>query len=685
MSTDPRLVAPGASTAPWPSSAAPAAGPPPERVVPGALLAGRYRVGLRIGAGGMASIHQAHDLVLGRDVAVKVLHPHLADDPALLERFREEARHAAGLLHPNVVAVFDTGVADLPYIVMELVDGPSLREVLLARGRVGPAEAARLVGSVCAALARAHDAGIVHRDVKPENVLVAAALDGTQTVKVADFGIARAVAEAGHTQTGALVGSVHYLAPELVDGLPATPASDQYAVGVLLYELLTGRRPLPADTPSAVALRHAREQIPPPSDVQRDVPHDLDRVVARATALSPARRFADVRELGAALAAAVAGVTEPGDGGAARTVRQPAPEPREGTLVIPPDSLLTATTVARGDLRDRVFGPRRVDSVVALIRSSRCGPVRRRVDRGLALAAVAAAIALALGGWALFDRVLAPTSAVPSLAGLDRESAAALLQPLGLGLAVVDARGSADVPAGEVLAQEPDVDGALRRGRSVEVVLSAGPVAVVVPEVAGRPAEQALAVLRAAPYQLEVARRDVSDPEVAAGLVVRTDPAGGASVRQGTEVVLEVSVGSAPVEVPDVVGLPRAQALARLEEAGLEISVSEAYRDDEPRLGRVASQSPRAGAAAQRGREVALVVSRGPATVRVPDVRGQTVETAVDRLETAGFEVEVVEERRPRLGPISMGRVGYVEEQDPGPLGRLARGGRITLVTYTDR
>jgi serine/threonine-protein kinase len=240
------------------------------------------------------------------------------------------------------------------------------------------------------------------------------------------------------------------------------------------------------------------------------------------------------------------------------------------------------------------------------------------------------------------------------------------------------------VAPGEILEQDPEADETLRQGRAVEVVLSQGPVPVAVPAVAGQPAEQALAALRAAPYELDVTRRDVPDAEVPAGLVVGTDPAAGVSVVQGGAVVLEVSAGPAPVDVPDVVGLPRDQAVAVLEAAGLVVSVTESYRDDEQRLGRVAAQSRRPGAAAERGDAVALVVSLGPATVRVPDVRGQTIETAVDRLETAGFEVVVVEERRPRLGPISMGRLGYVEEQDPGPLGELPRGGEITLTTYTE-
>src|SRR5688500_4904034 len=239
---------------PSPEAAAPTGTGP---ITVGTVVSGRYRVVARLGAGGMATIYRAVDESLERDVAIKVLHPHLADDELLLKRFRAEARSAAGLLHPNIVNVFDQGVADLPFIVMEYVDGPSLRDVLHDRGRLTPREVLAIAEPVCNALARAHAAGLVHRDVKPENVLIAA--DGT--VKVADFGIARAIADTSHTATGTLVGSVHYLAPELMQGATATDRSDQYALGVVIFELLTGRKPLPAETPMAVAMRSEERRV----------------------------------------------------------------------------------------------------------------------------------------------------------------------------------------------------------------------------------------------------------------------------------------------------------------------------------------------------------------------------------------------------------------------------------------
>jgi eukaryotic-like serine/threonine-protein kinase len=313
------------------------------RVETGTLLAGRYRLVTRIGAGGMATIYRGRDETLERDVAVKVLHPHLAEDDVLQQRFRTEARHAAALLHPNIVNVFDQGGGSVPYIVMEHVDGPSLRDVLLARGRLSPGETLTVIEAVCAALARAHATGLVHRDIKPENILVAP--DGTP--KVADFGIARAVAETTLTQTGTLIGSVDYMAPELVTGQEATPASDQYAVGVLLFELLTGRKALTGDTPAAVAARHTRERIPPPSQFVTDAPRALDKVVARATAPDPRKRYADTGELARAAHDAVPGGPRP-------DAVPPAPdEDREQTLVVPAEAQETIALAATDDVAAR--------------------------------------------------------------------------------------------------------------------------------------------------------------------------------------------------------------------------------------------------------------------------------------------------------------------------------------------
>jgi serine/threonine-protein kinase len=251
----------------------------------------------------MGVVHRGWDKRLGRPVAVKVLHSHLAEDSEVVRRFRAEARHAARLGHPNVVALLDQDEHEgVPFIVMELIDGPTLRAVLRRRGRLPPAEAVRLLGDACAGLSAIHRSGLVHRDIKPENLLI----DSNGAVRVTDFGIARALDASRHTRRGVLLGSVRYMAPEVVLGGEATPASDQYALGVVLFEALTGRDPLPADDPAAVAMRRAREPVPPPSSVDPAIDARLDAVVITATAHDPGDRYPDVNALATAARAAVA-------------------------------------------------------------------------------------------------------------------------------------------------------------------------------------------------------------------------------------------------------------------------------------------------------------------------------------------------------------------------------------------
>jgi serine/threonine-protein kinase len=297
----------------------------------GTLLQRRYRVAARIASGGMGTVYRGWDERLDRAVAVKVLHPHLAEDAEVRDRFRAEARHAARVRHPNVVAVLDQDEHDdTPFIVMELVDGPSLREVLNRRSRLEHAELLAFLVEACAGLGAVHDVGLVHRDVKPENLLH----DASGHVRVADFGIARALDSTRLTPAGTMLGSVQYMAPEVVLGQAATWASDQYSLGIVAFEALTGRTPLPAEVPMAAALRHAREHVPPPSSVRPDVTPAVDRVVTTATAKEPGARYASLDALLDALRAAVDGADPrpptdilPAPSPTRRAVPDPAPEP----------------------------------------------------------------------------------------------------------------------------------------------------------------------------------------------------------------------------------------------------------------------------------------------------------------------------------------------------------------------
>ncbi|MGH8885049.1 MAG: protein kinase domain-containing protein [Egibacteraceae bacterium] len=480
------------------------------------LLDGRYQLGPRLGVGGMATIYRAWDVALERAVAVKVIHAHLLDDEEIAERFRREARHAAALVHPHIVTVFDQGVDGLPYIVMELVDGPSLRQVLHERGRLSPPEALAVLLPVCAALARAHAAGVVHRDIKPENVLIAP--DGSP--KVADFGIAHARTATRHTAGGTLIGSVHYLAPELIQGHEATPATDQYAVGVLAFELLTGRHPLPAETPTAVLTRHTREPVPPPSAFAPDIPAALDRALRRGTALNPADRFSSIEELATALRAAVPGGP------------QPLEVPGNHTLVIPIAAQQTASVAAAEKLDQR-----------------RARPATRSVVPALLLLTL---LLTGLGA-GLWNWVIAPERAVPSVVGLPEDQARSTLSRLDLALAESPPEPSLEHPEGTVLSQQPLPGMRLRRGAAVQVVLSSGPRVVSMPRVVGMTEAQARAALGGHAFTVT---DDESFSAAPRGVVIAQVPDAGAPVREGAEVRLHVSKGrerlQLPIQIPDL-------------------------------------------------------------------------------------------------------------------------------------
>lgn len=621
----------------------------------------RYRLSERIGAGGMASIYRARDLTLERDVAVKVLHAHLADEPPVLARFRTEAQHAAALAHPHVVSVFDQGGDEQPFIVMEFVDGPSLRELLRRRGRVPPAEALALLDPVCRALHRAHSLGMIHRDIKPENVLIT----GDGVVKVADFGIARAIEGSNHTQTGALVGSVHYLAPELVDDQRATAASDQYAVGVVLFELLTGRKALPAESPVAVALRHARESIPPASEFASDVPAALDDVIARACAFDPEDRYTDLAELLSALHAAVpegpAPVSIPSDEVDTSTVVTPVEE-----TPVPPTSPTGTTPVPRPSPR------RRRDP-------------RRTGRRLMATTAVVVALLTVVGAGsaAAWHWLIAPVQQMPQLEDLEEEEAEEVLDGLGL-IPNVDRQNTMSDPEGVVIGQDPPAGSELRRGSEVELIVSDGPDTVEVEDVVGLSLGEARQILEDEPYYFEVSVDEEFHDTAPPGQVTAQSLEAEDEVEQGAKIVLRVSLGVEQVEVPDVSGLLREEAEARLAAADLTSSVTTRYSDTVPNAGEVIEQSIDPGSEVDVDSEVELTVSRGPLTVEVPDLRGNDVEAAVAELEQLDLDVNVIRQPRPRIGPFVRGEEGRVEELDPAPGSNIERGQRIDVYTFDD-
>ncbi len=654
----------------------------------GRVVDGRYRIGVRVARGGMASVYEAHDLRLDRLCAVKVMHPGLGDDEEFAARFVREARSAARLDHPNVVAVFDQGEDDgLVFLVMEYVAGHTLRDVILKESPMPPSRALALVEPVLSALASAHRAGLIHRDVKPENVLIAD--DGR--VKVADFGLAKAVgADTQHTATGGvLIGTVSYLAPELVVDGRADARADVYAVGVLLYELLTGVKPHEGESPIQVAYKHVHEDVPPPSQRAPGLPAYVDALVARATARDLDQRPADasvlLHQVHRVAQALREGVREDPEltadlalrPAAGVTVLEPPATPRVDTAPEPYDAeemarLLAPTTTAAAapgpPARTTALDRRPVPPppTVATITTARRPRRSRRGPLVLLLALLLAAGAGVGAWWFGWERY---TSA-PGVLGLAEGQAVHRLEAAGLDASVGDPVYSETVPAGRVVAADPKAGSRVLDGGTVTLVLSLGKERYAVPKTKGLTEDRAQDALQAAHLAFGKAIGRWSET-VREGVVLRSDPPAGGSLRPGTVVDLYVSKGRKPLSVKDWTGLDADEAQAALEKKGFSVSASEEYSDTVP-AGAVISQSPSEGNL-YRGDQVVLVVSRGPELVEVPDgLVASGVESARERLEDLGFQVEIEHIGR-YLG------LGFVYSVDPGSGTEIPKGSTVTL------
>ena len=663
--------------------------------VTGRLLEGRYRIGPRIARGGMASVYEATDTRLDRVVAVKVMHPGLGDDDDFAARFVREARAAAGLSHPHVVAVHDQGADDgIVFLVMELVAGHTLRDVIRKESPMPPGRALALVEPVLSALAHAHRAGLVHRDIKPENVLIASEPgSGPGRVKVADFGLAKAVsADTQHTATGGvLIGTVSYLAPELVVDGRSDARADVYAVGVVLYELLTGRKPHEGESPIQVAYKHVHQDVPPPSHVVPGLPAYVDALVARATARDQGQRPADagvllhqVHRVAHALAHDVLDdeelVTD-----LLPVVRTPSPdtEPQPGLQPFDPDEMATllapAEAAAAGPGATTEHPGERTTSLEQVRRPAPARPAppapaappRRRSRRGPLLLVLALLLAVGLGvgawwfGWARWEQT-------PSVLGMRETAAVERLESAGLDARMGDPAYSETVPAGRVLTTEPAAGDRVLDGGSVTVVLSLGKERYDVPKVRGLDEDRAQDAL--AESNLEFGESvGVWSGEVPEGTVLGSDPAVGTTLRPGTPVDLRISKGPRPIEVRDWTGEDADRAEQALEDKGLEVERGEAEFSDTVPEGRIISQTPVSGTLV-RGQTVEIVVSRGPELVQVPGGLVATgVASATQQLQELGFEVEVV-----RGGPGYIG-LEYVFSVDPGSGTMVPRGSTITL------
>lgn len=594
----------------------------------GQLLDGRYRVDARIAVGGMATVYRAVDTRLDRVLALKVMHPTLAADASFVERFIREAKSVARLAHPNVVQVFDQGAEGAyVYLAMEYVAGCTLRDVLRERGALAPRAALDILEPVLAALGAAHRAGFVHRDMKPENVLIGD--DGR--VKVADFGLVRSVDTVTNT-TGTVLGTVSYLAPEQIEHGTADARVDVYACGVVLYEMLTGGKPHTGDTPAQVLYQHLHADVPPPSAAVPGLAYELDELVASATARSPEVRphdavalLAQAREARAALSEDQLDAVPP----QALTAEHDNAEDR--TSVIP-----RALTVPRPLPVDGDDEPR-VERTSRLQAPPPAAAPRRRPPR--AVVTIVAAVLLVLGvGAGVWYINSGQFTQVPPLLAKTQEQAEDRLADAGLEVGDVEHAYSDTVERGTIISTDPKPGSRIRQNDSVTITVSDGPRTVKVPNLAGYRLDKAREVLKDEGLEPGMVTRAFSE-DVARGVVIGTEPVAGTERKAGSAIALTVSKGS-PIDVPDVTGQDLADARRQLEEAGLKVRVAEQQVHSEFDKGQVAEQTPDAGRRAAEGDTVTLTVSKGPVMVEVPDVVGDSVDDAKDKLEAAGFQVE---------------------------------------------
>ncbi|MFE5336916.1 Stk1 family PASTA domain-containing Ser/Thr kinase [Isoptericola sp. NPDC056573] len=673
----------------------------------GRLVDGRYEIVARVARGGMATVYRATDRRLDREVAVKVMHPHLADGvdgAAFVSRFRREARAAARLTHPGVVAVYDQGVdGDTSYLAMEYVPGTNLRRELHASGALTLGRALDVVAQVLAALAAAHRKGLVHRDVKPENVLVVgddAAPDGPQDdsaggtvpgarVKVADFGLARAVTEVTTTTTGTVLGTVAYLAPEVITSGTCDARTDVYAVGVLAYELVTGTLPYAGETPIQVAFHHVHEDLPAPSALVDWLPAEVDALVASFAARDPQRRPPDA---GAALAAVEALRSSLDDALLARRAERPGagtgpsdaegPGGSPGIGDAPPDDGEddgSAGTDAVDEIPTAFFqevsasAPAQpTDLLVEQPTEAYRRPSRRRRAVAWTLTLVLVLAGGGLGTWWWFaDGPGAWTSVPTGVAGVAADDARAVLEDAGLGTTTSRAFDD-DVPQGSVVTTVPAPGDRVRTDGSVELVVSRGVQMLTVPhDLVGADHEDATGALEDAGFTVGDPARSYDD-EAGRGEVLDVSVDEGSRQRHDTVVTLTVSDGPAPVQVPQEVGKEKDTAVADLEGLGLVVELADPkYSEDVPK-GHVLAQDPKEGATAHRTDTVTLTISQGPPLVEVPNVVGKHTGPAREALEKAGFKVD----ENAYLGGI----LDTVRFQDT--TGKAPKGSTVTLTVW---
>jgi len=586
------------------------------------VIDGRYRVTHKIGSGGMADVYCAEDAHLGRRVALKLLHKRFAQDTEFVERFRREASSAAGLQHPNVVGVYDRGEFDgTYYIAMEYCEGRSLKDVIRADAPLEPRRAIHIVKQMLFAARFAHRRNVIHRDLKPHNVI----LDPEDNVKVTDFGIARAGAS-DITQAGAIMGTAQYLSPEQAQGRPVTEASDLYSIGIVLFELVTGRAPFEGESAVAIALKHVNQPPPPPRELLSSIPPELEAVVLKALDKDASRRYGDaesfIRDLEAVEAHLERG---PVDVESTAVFAPPA------AVVAAPPAPLPSSTAVTPATAATVREPPPAAEVADVPPAPPPGEPPGERGRGRWPWILGGALVAALLVAGFFLLIAPPNKAnVPEVVGQTLSSARAEVR--GAGFEVDIRRRSDPAAADTVVDQVPSPGTRADEGSTVTLIVSNGPGTVKVPDVVGLEEATARKRVRAAGLAPKVSRE--SSTTIADGVVIRSDPSAGRPVDRRSEVTLVVSSGPEQVDVPDVTGQNQADAVAALREKGLTAVVRE-KTSSEP-ADTVVSQSPAAGQQIDQGSTVTIFISNGKVK-EVPDVVGLSQAEAEREIEDAGF------------------------------------------------
>ena len=640
----------------------------------GRLIDQRYRVTRRLARGGMATVYVAQDERLERPVALKVMHPYLAESDAFVERFHREARAAARIVHPGVVSVFDQGVVSgQGFLVMELIDGTNLRALLNAQGAFTIPQALRYTTDILEALRAAHRMGVIHRDIKPENILVPT--DGP--AKVADFGLARAVSEGSTSATGNMLGTVAYIAPEIALTTEANARSDLYSVGIMLYEMLTGAVPWADESPLQIASHHVSDDVPSPSATLPWIPREIDDLVAALTARNPANRCADASDALDLVARAAASIPsdianrraevahEDSQSGSETTALNTEVMPTQLTQAMPAPAVTTATALPTATAVTTVHASTPTETPSA-------GELPAKMStRAILLAVIAFLLIVAAsfgGSWWWTEYGPGSYLTMPTTTGRDLADVQADLGAIGLASSVEE-EFSDDVQSGIVTHSDPDGGSSVHKSTNVQLYVSKGIDMKDVPNVVGKGQDEASRTLADAGLALG-AVTDAYSEEVPPGQVISQSVAAGTSLAHDSTVDVVLSKGREPRTVPTLTGKGASAAKSSIEALGLVASPTEAYSDTVPE-GQVISQQTREGSTVYRGDSVSYTVSKGPEMVTVPDVVGLQRQEAHDKLEGAGFTVQE--------DLILGGFFNTVRSSDPAGGSKVKKGSTVTI------